>query len=227
LEIITLRNEALGKDKILLSLVERLKTSEAILAKFSEVDQKILKFEKEKEADAKRIADLEYALSIQVGLHRSEVAGLEKKLDEVTENFNVEQSKREISDTERLRVQKNVEERRHAKEECYNIAIQCSDKLKKMLFTSVGAFSAEWNFIRGDPEGVIKRIEDEIEGFDKVLTGSGDFCAYIGSRGAVSLLEKAGCEHVKAIIQPDFIVSATDIKERSAKAIALSGKFLF
>jgi hypothetical protein len=28
------------------------------------VDQKILKFEKEKEADAKRIADLEYALSI-------------------------------------------------------------------------------------------------------------------------------------------------------------------
>jgi hypothetical protein len=77
-------------------LVERLKANEASLAKFFEVDQKILKFEKEKEADAKHIADLEYALSIQVGLHRSEVAGLEKKLDEVTENFNVEQSKREI-----------------------------------------------------------------------------------------------------------------------------------
>jgi hypothetical protein len=46
----------------------------------------------------KRITDLEYALSIQVGLHRSEVQGLEKKLDEVTENFNVEQTKREISD---------------------------------------------------------------------------------------------------------------------------------
>ncbi|KAL5657124.1 hypothetical protein ACJX0J_030287, partial [Zea mays] len=38
---------------------------------------------KEKEADAKRIADLEYALSIQVGLHRSKVAELEKKLDEI------------------------------------------------------------------------------------------------------------------------------------------------
>jgi hypothetical protein len=47
-----------------------------------------------------------------VGLHRSEVAGLEKKLDEVTENFNVEQSKSEISYTQRLRVQKNVEELR-------------------------------------------------------------------------------------------------------------------
>jgi hypothetical protein len=47
-EIITLRNEALEKDKILLSLVERLKTSEANLAKLYEVDEKILKFEKEK-----------------------------------------------------------------------------------------------------------------------------------------------------------------------------------
>jgi hypothetical protein len=40
-EVITLRNEALEKDKILFSLVKRLKTSEAKLATFSEVDQKI------------------------------------------------------------------------------------------------------------------------------------------------------------------------------------------
>ncbi|KAL5664837.1 hypothetical protein ACJX0J_024945 [Zea mays] len=46
------------------------------------------KFEKEKEADAKCIADLECALPIQVGLHRFEVEGLEKKLDEITKNFN-------------------------------------------------------------------------------------------------------------------------------------------
>jgi hypothetical protein len=85
-------------------LVVRLKTSKAKLDKLSEVDETILKFEKEKEADVKRIADLVYALSIQVGLHRSKVAGLEKKLDEVTKNFNVKQSKREISDIERLRV---------------------------------------------------------------------------------------------------------------------------
>jgi hypothetical protein len=104
LEVITLWNEALKKDKIMLSLVERLKTSEAKLARFSEVEQKILKFEKEKEADEKRIADREYALSNQVGLHISEVIGLEKKLDEITEKFNIEQSKREIFDTERLRV---------------------------------------------------------------------------------------------------------------------------
>jgi succinylglutamate desuccinylase len=99
-EVITLQNEALEKDKILLSLVERLKTNEANLAKFSEVDQKISKLEKEKQADAKHIADLEYALSSQVELHKCEVTRLEKQLDEVTEDFNVEQSKCEISDTE-------------------------------------------------------------------------------------------------------------------------------
>ena len=75
-EVITLWNEGLEKDKILLSLVERLKTNKANLAKLSEVYQKILNFEKEKEADAKPIANLEYSLSIQVGLHRSEVAEL-------------------------------------------------------------------------------------------------------------------------------------------------------
>jgi hypothetical protein len=47
-----------------------------------------------------------------LGITRSEVAGLEKKLDEATENFNVQQSKHEISDSERLRVPKNVEELR-------------------------------------------------------------------------------------------------------------------
>jgi DNA mismatch repair ATPase MutS len=148
LEVITLRNEALEKDKILLYLVERLKTSEARLASLSEVEQKMEKFEKKKEADAKSIADLEYGPSIQVGLHRSEVEGLEKKLDEITENFNIEQAKPEISDTERMRVQKNVDELRQAKEKCYNIAMQCCNKLKSS-FAKVCAFSNEKNFIRG------------------------------------------------------------------------------
>jgi hypothetical protein len=54
-------------------------------------------------------------------------------------------------------------------------------------FISVGAFSAEQNFIRGDPEGVIKWIESKVKEFEEVLTGRGDFCACVGARGA--------CEH--------------------------------
>src|SRR5688572_729263 len=99
---------------ILVIAAVRLKSSEARLAGLSKVEQKMEKFEKKKEADTKRIADLEYALSIQVGLYRFEVQGLEKKLDKITENFNVEQAKCEITDTEQLRVQKYVEELRQA-----------------------------------------------------------------------------------------------------------------
>jgi hypothetical protein len=91
-------------------LVERLKSSEARLSSLSEAEQWVKEFEEKQQKDAKRIADLEYALSIQVELHRSEVQGLEKTLDKVTKNFNAEQTKCEISNTERLRVQKNVEE---------------------------------------------------------------------------------------------------------------------
>jgi hypothetical protein len=138
------------------------------------------KFKKKQEADEKRIADLEYALSIQVGLHRPEVQGLEKKLNEVTENFNVEQAKREISNSRRLRVQKNVEELHQEKEECYNVATECCNKLKNS-FAKVGAFSMEHNFIRGDPNGVIRWIGGEAEAFDEILSDRGDFCAFAGA----------------------------------------------
>ena len=45
------------------------------------------------------------------------------------------------------------------------------------------------------------------------------------TRGAVSLLKKAGCEHAKVVIQPDFIVSAEDVKDPSTEAISLGRKF--
>jgi hypothetical protein len=42
---------------------------------------------------------LEYAISAQVELHKSDVLRLGKKLDEVNENFEVEKEKLEIPDT--------------------------------------------------------------------------------------------------------------------------------
>jgi predicted component of type VI protein secretion system len=50
-------------------------------------------------------------------VHKAEVQELENKLVEATENFNVELTKREISDIERSRVHKNVEELRQDKKE--------------------------------------------------------------------------------------------------------------
>jgi hypothetical protein len=181
-------------------------------------------FEERQSKDAKCIADLDYAMSTHVELYRSEVQELEKKLDEVIENFNVEQTKREISDMERLRVQKNVEELCQAKEECFNVAIESANNLKNS-FTNVGTFSLDHNFIYGDPDGVIRWINGEAEAFEEILSDRGDFCAFADARGAVLILEKVGCKHAKAVVQPGFSLSVNDIRNPSAEAASLSGKF--
>jgi hypothetical protein len=121
-------------------------------------------------------------------------------------------------------VQKNVEELHQAKEEHFSVAMQCSNKLKR-TFAKVGAFSTDQNFICDDLEGVIKWIEGEVKAFDEIFIVRGDFCTCVGALGATSILEKAGCEHAKAVIQPEFSISANDIKEPSAEATAHAGKF--
>jgi hypothetical protein len=69
-------------------------------------------------------------------------------------------------------------------------------------------------------------ISGEIEAFDEILSNRGDFYGFDGARGAVSILEKAGYEHAKAIIQPEFLISASDTKNPSAEATALRENFI-
>jgi hypothetical protein len=192
-EVITLRNKALEKDNILLSLVDRLKSSEA-------------------------------KLTAQIEAHRVEVEDLKKKIAETNENFEVAMAKHEISEIEKSRAQKNVEELRDSKERCYEVSLECAKNLKNS-FAKVGVYSFKQKFIRGDPDGVIQWISGEVEAFDEILNDRGDFCAFAGARGAVSILEKVGYDHVKAVVQPEFVISAYDIKNPSAEASSLSGKF--
>jgi hypothetical protein len=123
LEVITLRNEAFEKYKILFSLVDKLKASKV-------------------------------KLNAQTEAHKAEVEGLKKKFAEMNENFEVAKAKQEISEMERLRVKKNVEELLDSKERCHETSLECAKKLKNS-FAKVGANSSEQKFIRCDPEGVI------------------------------------------------------------------------
>jgi hypothetical protein len=38
-------------------------------------------------------------------------------------------------------------------------------------------------------------------------------------------LEKVGCDHAKVVAQPDFLLSADDVRNPSAEATTLGGKF--
>jgi hypothetical protein len=187
-----LRNEAVEKDKILISLVDRVKVSEANLAAQSEA-------------------------------HRAEIENLKKKLVEKNEDFEVAKAKQEISEWTSARLQKNVDDLRESKERYYKKSLDCAKKLKDS-FAKVGAYSSEQKFIRGDPEGIIEWIGEEAEAFDEILSDRGDFCAFVGARGVAAILEKSGCDHVKAATQVETF-SIEDTKEPSAEATLMGGKF--
>jgi hypothetical protein len=102
--------------------------------------------------------------------------------------------------------------------------MDCAKKLKDS-FAKVGAYSLEQKFIRGDLEGVIQWINEEVEAFEEILSDRGNFCAFAGARGVAAVLEKTGCKHVKAAAQAEAIFSVDDTKEPSTEATLVGGKF--
>jgi hypothetical protein len=172
-----------------------------------------------------RLKSSEAKLSTQAEAHEAEVQELRRKVVEATENFEVEVVKHEICEIERSRAQKNVHKLRAAKEKCcYEISMECAKNLKNN-FARVGAYSSEQKFIRGNLDEVIQWINGEVEAFEEVLSDRRDFCAFSGARGATSILEKTGCDHAKAVTQPDFAFLADDIRNPSTEATTLGGKF--
>jgi hypothetical protein len=121
-------------------------------------------------------------------------------------------------------LEKNVEELRTSKERCFEKSLDCVKKIK-VSFAKVEAYSAEENFIRGDPEGVIEWISGEDETFEEILSDRGDVCTFAGARGISAILEKAGCDHIKTVAQAEVTFSVDDTKDPSAEATLMSGKF--
>jgi hypothetical protein len=192
-EVIKLRNEALEKDKILLSLVDKVKEDEA-------------------------------RFNTQFETYKAEIEDLRKKLAEANENFAVVKASQEISEWSKTRLEKNIEELRESKERCFEKSLDCVKKLRTS-FAKVGAYSSEENFIRGDPEGVIDWINGEAEAFEEILSDHGDICAFSDARGIAAILEKAGCDHVKAAAQAEAAFSIDDTKDPSAEATLVGRKF--
>jgi hypothetical protein len=95
----------------------------------------------------------------------------------------------------------------------------------KTSFTNVGAYSSEDNSVRGNPEGSIEWISNEAEAFEEILSDRGDVCAFSGARGVATILEKAGCEHVKIMAQVEAAFSVDDTKDPSAETSLTGGKF--
>jgi hypothetical protein len=57
------------------------------------------------------------------------------------------------------------------------------------------------------------------------LNDRGDICAFSGAPGVTAILEKAGCEHVKAAAQAEAAFSINDTKDPSTEATLVGRKF--
>jgi hypothetical protein len=166
-EVIELRNEGMEKDKILISLVNKVKEDKS-------------------------------NYKAQTEAQKLEIEDLRRQLAEAKEKCAVAQTNQEISEYWKNHLEKNVEELRTSKERCFEKSLDCVKKIKAS-FAKVGAYSAEENFRRGDPEGVIEWISGEAETFEEILSDRGDVCAFSGARGISAILEKAGYDHIKTM----------------------------
>jgi hypothetical protein len=183
----------LEKDKILLTLVDKIREDEA-------------------------------TSKAQAEAQKREIQDLQKQLARAKEERILEETKRELSDQWANHLEINVEELRASKKRCYDKSIECVKTIKSS-FTSVGAFSSEENFTKGNPEGPIEWLSHEAEAFEEILSSRGDICAFSGARGIATVLERKGCDHVKFLAQSKTALSSEDIKDSSAEASLVGGKF--
>jgi predicted RNase H-like nuclease (RuvC/YqgF family) len=98
-----------------------------------------------------KIKEDEAAFKAQAEAQKREIEDLRKQLARAKEEYTVEETKREISEQWANHLEKNVEELRASKRKCYEKSIECVKKIRTS-FASVGAFSSEENFMRGDPK---------------------------------------------------------------------------
>jgi hypothetical protein len=159
-----------------------------------------------------KVKEDEANFKTQSEAQKIEIEDLWKQLAEAKEKCAVAEAKRGISEQWTNHLEKNVEELRISKERCFEKSMDCVKKIKTS-FTNVGSYSSEDNFIRGDPEGLIELISSEAEAFEEVLSGRGDVCAFSGARGVAAILEKSGCDHVKALAQAEATLSIDDTKD--------------
>jgi hypothetical protein len=111
------------------------------------------------------------------------------------------------------------------KEGCFEFASRCTARLRS-IFNLVGAVSEETSLSAEDIPGALDCIEKEVDVLDKVITGHGDFCALVASRGTTAVFIKAGCNHAKAVNRPNFNLSTSDLVDIPTEARSIGNRFI-
>jgi hypothetical protein len=108
---------------------------------------------------------------------------------------------------------------------CVDFVTRCADRLKG-IFNSVGASSEMFTPSAEDIPGAFNQIENKVEALNKVISGHGDFCALVASRGTAAAFMKAGCTHAKTVNKSTFNLSTSYIVDIPAKARSIGNRFI-
>jgi hypothetical protein len=102
---------------------------------------------------------------------------------------------------------------------------RCAQWLKG-VFSLVGASSKDIAPSAEDISDIFKHIENEVDALGEVITGHGDFCALLASRGTTAAFLKAGCTHAKTVNKPAFSLSISDLTNIPGEAQSIGNRFI-
>jgi hypothetical protein len=96
----------------------------------------------------------------------------------------------------------------------------------KGIFSLVGVSSEEIATSAEDIPKAFEHIENEVDALDEVITGHGDFCALLASRGTAAAFLKAGCTHAKTVNKPNFRLSPLDLVNIPGESRSIRNRFI-
>jgi DNA repair exonuclease SbcCD ATPase subunit len=147
---------------------------------------------------------------------------LNKKSERFDQEIKELQAKAEAEAEKNTKMYESLKDLRN---KCSDFATRCVKRLKG-IFNSIRATAEEITPLAEVIPRAFEHIENEVEALDEVISGHGDFCALVASRGTAAAFMKAGCTHAKVVNKPTFNLSASDIIDIPAEARSIGHKFI-
>ena len=120
---------------------------------------------------------------------------MNKKSERFDQEIKELQSRAEAEAEKNTKLRESMKDLRN---KCTDFATRCVNRLKG-IFNSAGATSEEIAPSAEDIPKSFDHIENKVEALDEVITGHGDFCALLASRGTAAAFLKVGCTHAQTV----------------------------
>jgi hypothetical protein len=201
-EVIELRNEGLEKDKILISLVNKVKEDEASFKAQAKIQKNEIKDLWKQLAEAKEKCGLLEA---------------NQDISEYWKNY-LEKIVEELYASKERCFEKSLECVKKIKTSFVNVGAYSTEE---NFIRGDPEGVIEWIFVHF----LVASKKTSYDSFEEILSDRGDVCAFSGARRISAILENVGCNHIKTMAQAEAAFSTDVTKDPSTEATLMGGKF--